>query len=137
MVSGSPIYAFIFGKEGNDVVFDKVEPGFISCVLPLRQEHINSHGVAHGSASATIVDWLGGLVIATKAPTQKRGLSVDIHTTYVSSATVNDTLYIEGHANKVGGRLAFVDCRIYAFAKTANPESKRLIVQGTHTKFVG
>lgn len=102
---------------------------------------MNSKNILHGSTSATIVDWIGGLVIASTSPDRfkNRGVSVDIHATYVGAAKQGDLLIIKGKANKVGRNLAFIDVQILGRKPGAREtgEDDKVVVTGTHTKFVG
>ncbi len=133
MVQGSPIYGYLLtSAEVRSASHDTVV-----CTLPLDKQHINSKNILHGSVSCTIADWMGGLVIAARGPGQQRGVSVDIHTTYIASATIEDALWIEGKAEKVGGKLAYTTIKIFAHRKDAEPDTRLLIVQATHTKYVG
>jgi len=94
---------------------------------------MNSKGGIHGSVSATIVDWMGGMAIASYDLREKTGVSVDIHVTYQSSAKEGDEIEIEGIADKVGGSLAFTKVNIF---KVQDSQRGVAVVTGTHTKFV-
>jgi len=89
----------------------------------------------HGSVSATIIDWIGGIVVAATGG-KNRGVSVDIHVTYTSAAREGDILIIEGRSRKVGRNLAFIGVEIRAKQAGSDGEEK-LIVSGSHTKYVG
>ncbi|KAL2358590.1 acyl-coenzyme A thioesterase-like protein 13 [Cryomyces antarcticus] len=125
----SPIYNFFL----SEVVIQSASKGIVTARLQLKHNHVNSKGGLHGSVSATVVDWIGGMAIATHDLREKTGVSVDIHVTYISSAREGDWLEIEGKANKVGGSLAFTDVRI---TKLVNGEPAQLVATGTHTKYV-
>ena len=131
MSGNSPIYDFLFGPS-QELQFLSASKGNFKCTLKLSPVHVNSRGTIHGSVSATIVDWAGGLAIATHGM-DKSGVSVDIHVTYMSTAKAGDTVMIEGIANKVGRNLAFTDVRIY---KVEGEEVGGLVASATHTKFV-
>ncbi|KAK7754547.1 hypothetical protein SLS62_003568 [Diatrype stigma] len=81
--------------------------GRVRARLTLTSHHVNSRGGIHGAVSAAIVDWAGGLAIASWDLREKTGVSVDIHVRYLSSARVGDEVEIEGRADKVGGSVAF------------------------------
>lgn len=95
---------------------------------------MNSGGSIHGSVSATIVDWAGGMAIATHDCRDKTGVSVDIHVSYQSGARVGDEIEIEGAVEKVGGSLAFTRVTIYKV--DGEGERGNIVVRGSHTKFV-
>ncbi|KAK5138005.1 hypothetical protein LTR08_005802 [Meristemomyces frigidus] len=128
-VPGSPIYAFLL----TPVQITGASKGHFTARLPLSQNHMNSMGSLHGSVSATIVDWAGGMAIATFDIRAGSGVSVDIHVTYQSGAKVGDEIEIEGLAEKVGGSLAFTKINIY---KVEGGERGKIVATGTHTKFV-
>lgn len=126
---GSPIYAFLL----TTVNITGASKGLVTARLALTQDHMNSGGSLHGSVSATIVDWAGGMAVASYDLRDGTGVSVDIHVTYQSGAKVGDTIEIEGIAEKVGGSLAFTKVNIF---KVEDGKRGRLAVSGTHTKYV-
>lgn len=109
--------------------------------MPVSKTLMNSKNILHGSTSATIVDWIGGIVIASTSPGRfkNRGVSVDIHATYVGAAKEGDLLIIRGKSNKVGRNLAFIDVQILGRKPGAKEtgEDDRVVCSGTHTKYVG
>jgi acyl-coenzyme A thioesterase 13 len=126
---GSPIYAFLL----TPVKIIDASRGRCVARLPLSSNHMNSMGSLHGSVSATIVDWMGGMAISTTDLRDKSGVSVDIHVTYQSGAKVGDEIEIEGIAEKVGGNLAYTKINIF---KVEAGRRGRLVTSGSHTKFV-
>jgi acyl-coenzyme A thioesterase 13 len=125
----SPIYNFLL----SDVRIHSATKGCVKARLKLTKNHINSGGGIHGSVSATIVDWAGGMAIATWDLREKTGVSVDIHVRYLSSAKEGDEVEIEGTAEKVGGSLAFTKVII---SKLVDGERGAVVASGTHTKYV-
>lgn len=125
----SPIYAFLL----SDVRVVSATSGNVVCRLPLSKTHMNSAGGLHGSVSATIIDWMGGLAISSQTRKDASGVSVDIHATYLSSVKDGDEIEVEGSADKVGGSLAFTKVGIY---KVEDGRRGRPVVLGSHTKFV-
>lgn len=128
-LSGSPIYGFLLS---NVQVLSAVR-GHVVCRLAMSQNHMNSKGGLHGSVSATIVDWAGGLAISSYDLREKTGASVDIHVSFLSSVKDGDEIEIEGIADKVGGSLAFTKVNIY---KVEEGRRGKLVTTGTHTKYV-
>lgn len=126
---GSPIYAFLLGS----VTITAASKGYCVARLPLTENHMNSAKSLHGSVSATIIDWMGGMAIATHDLRSGTGVSVDIHVTYQSGAKIGEEIEIEGIAERVGGNLAYTKINIY---KVENGSRGKIIVSGTHTKFV-
>jgi acyl-coenzyme A thioesterase 13 len=125
----SPIYQFLL----SDVQLTHASKGLLRARLLLTKNHINAHGGIHGSVSATIVDWVGGMVIATHDNRTKTGVSTDIHISYVSSAKEGDWIEIEGRTSKVGGTLAFTTATI---SKIVDGAPGPVVATGSHTKFV-
>lgn len=126
---GSPIYNFLLAP----VRITHATKGHVLARLVLGHNHMNSGKSLHGSVSATIVDWAGGMAIATWDLREKTGVSVDIHVTYQAGAKVGEEVEIEGIAEKVGGSLAFTKVNIY---KIENGKRGKIVVSATHTKFV-
>ncbi|KAF2647855.1 acyl-coenzyme A thioesteras-like protein 13 [Lophiostoma macrostomum CBS 122681] len=125
----SPIYQFLL----EDVAFTHASKGLVRARLPLTKNHVNTHGGIHGSVSATIVDWMGGMAIAAYDNRTKTGVSTDIHVSYQSSAKDGDEIEIEGKAGKVGGTLAFTTVTIW---KIVDGKPGPIVATGSHTKFV-
>lgn len=128
MKAGSPIYKFLL----DDVEIFSVEHGTVLARLEVQPVHLNSKGTLHGTVSACITDWAGGLAIASTGR-EKTGLSTDIHTTFVSAAKLGDWLEIEGRASKVGNRLAFTTIEI---RRKGGDRGDAVICSGTHTKYM-
>ena len=99
--------------------------------LKVGPNHINSKGTLHGSTSATIVDWAGGMAIASHG-LEQTGLSTDIHVTYVSAAREGDILIIEGKTTKFGRNMAFTIVTILR----GEGDDAAVVAHGTHTKYI-
>ncbi|KAI1387177.1 thioesterase family protein [Hypoxylon trugodes] len=125
----SAIYNFLL----SDAKILAASKGSMTARLTLTRNHINSGGGIHGAASAAIVDWAGGMAIATWDLRRRTGVSVDIHVSYLSSAAEGDEIEITAEADKVGGSLAFTRVVI---SKVVDGKTGPIIANGTHTKFV-
>jgi acyl-coenzyme A thioesterase 13 len=68
--------------------------------------------------------------------TANRGVSTDIHVSYINGARIGEELLIEGKLDKLGKRLAFVRVDIRA-RKVGSQDSGNVVATGSHTKFVG
>lgn len=124
----SPIYKFLL----DEINIAYAKDGKIIAYLPVRQVHLNSKGTLHGTVTACLTDWAGGMAIASTGA-EKIGVSTDIHNTFVSTAKEGDVLEIESVAGKVGRTLAFTTVEI----RKRDSENKSLVVStGTHTKYV-
>lgn len=126
----SPIYQFLL----TPVRIERAAKGLVVARLPLTEVHMNSARSLHGAVSAAIVDWMGGMAIATFDLRDKTGVSIDIHVTYQSGAKVGEEVEIEGVAEKVGANLAFTKVAIYKVDEEGR--RGRVVVTGTHTKYV-
>lgn len=124
--SKSPIYNFLL----NDIEIFSAASGVMRARLRVLPVHLNSKGTLHGTVSACLTDWAGGMAIATVG-LEKTGVSTDIHTTYVSTAKEGDLIEIEARASKVGASLAFTTIEIRHAG-----EGGAMICTGTHTKYV-
>lgn len=125
--TGSPVYSFFFNK----IELVSAEHGSIIAKLPVTENLLNSKQGLHGSVSATIVDWAGGIAIASTGM-EKTGVSTDIHVSYVSSAKLGDVLTIEGKVSKVGKNLGFTTVTVYK----GDGDDQQVVAHGTHTKYV-
>jgi acyl-coenzyme A thioesterase 13 len=129
LVHASPIYTFLL----SPLTITHATPSHVLCRLTLSPVHLNSKGGLHGSVSATIVDCIGGLAIATHDLRSKTGASVEINVSYLGVARLGDEIEIEGKAEKVGGSLAFTTVVI---RKVVEGKAGEVVVMGRHTKFV-
>lgn len=125
--------SFIYGTIVSDITLSSVTQGTAVTRLTLNEKHINSKGSLHGAVSATIVDFVTGLAIASQDLREKTGASVDMHLTYVGTAGKGDIIEVTSTAEKVGGNMAFVTVRI---EKLVEGGEKKMVTMAQHTKFV-
>lgn len=125
----SPIYVFLL----SDIAITSATKGRVIARLELTKNHVNSKGGIHGTTSACIIDWIGGLAIASWDLRENSGVSTDIHVNYVGSARVGDTIEVDAKAQKVGGTLAFTTITI---SKVVDGKVGPVVATGSHTKFV-
>lgn len=128
MKGNSPIYDFLL----SDATIISATKGTVVANLVLEKNHVNSRGTIHGAVSATIVDWSGGLAIATHG-LEKTGASIDIHVTYIGGAQIGDTIQVEATANKVGRSVAFTTIKIY---KLVDGVPGPMVATASHTKYL-
>ncbi|KAL9104689.1 MAG: hypothetical protein Q9163_000367 [Psora crenata] len=124
----SPVYQFLL----NNLEIVSARHGSIIAHLKVTKVHLNSKGTLHGTVSACLTDWAGGLAVVSTG-LEKTGVSTDIHTTYMSTAKEDDLLVIEGKATKVGATLGFT---IVHIAKLDKDGRELPVCTGTHTKYV-
>lgn len=79
--------------------------------------------------SAALVDWSGGLAIATHG-LEKTGASIDIHVSYIGTAAIGHEIAVEATADKVGKSVAFTTIRI------VNTTTDSIIASASHTKYL-
>src|ERR1700722_13537505 len=78
----SPIYNFLL----SEISLTSASKGLVRARLELTKNHVNSKGGLHGIVSACLIDWVGGLAIASYDRRDQTGVSTDMHITYISSA---------------------------------------------------
>jgi acyl-coenzyme A thioesterase 13 len=136
----SPIYTLLLGTPTAPLFrFTSASKGIFTARLTLLPQHLNSGGGIHGSVSATLVDWAGGLAIAAWDLRAATGVSVDINVSYLSSAKLGEEIEIEGRVERVGANLAFTEVRIWKVLDGDGPgggERGNMVISGRHTKFV-
>lgn len=128
-VAKSPIYQLLLPT----VRITSATKGHVVARLLLTEVHMNNGGSIHGSVSATIIDWMGGMAIASHDLRSGTGVSVAINADYQSGAKIGEEIEIEGIADRVGGNLGFTRVTIF---KVEEGERGRIVVSGSHTKFV-
>ncbi|KAB8301082.1 hypothetical protein EYC80_002998 [Monilinia laxa] len=128
MKGNSPIYDFLLA----DVEIISATKGLVVARLTVGFNHVNSRGTVHGAVSASLVDWSGGLAIASHG-LEKSGASIDIHISYIGTAHVGDILNIEATASKVGTSIAFTTIRI---SKLVDGEPGPMVATASHTKYI-
>ncbi|KAJ5775031.1 uncharacterized protein N7511_000042 [Penicillium nucicola] len=116
----------------SDVEIVSATCGQMQARLNLTPDHVNSRGTIHGAVSASIMDWAGGMAIATHG-FEKTGASVDIHVSYLSTAHAGDVLNIHAVADRVGKSMAFTTIKI---SRVVDGELGPLVATGSHTKFL-
>ncbi|KAJ7637310.1 HotDog domain-containing protein [Mycena polygramma] len=127
-LTSSPLYQLLL----SSLKLSSASPGHVTLKLVVLPLHVNSKAVLHGSLSATLVDLVAGLAIASTG-SPKTGLSTDLHVSFVGSAREGETLWIEGIAERVGATLAFTRVRI---EKESSEGERMLVATGSHTKYV-
>lgn len=110
--ANSAIYRILL----SDIRLVSATHGRVIAQLDIAPVHINSKGIFHGSVSATIVDWAGGMAIAATG-LERTGVSTDIHVSYVSAAREGEVLEIEAWTTKVGRTLGYTQVEIRKVAK--------------------
>ncbi|KAI9732862.1 MAG: hypothetical protein M1834_003801 [Cirrosporium novae-zelandiae] len=122
----SPVYAHFL----PDLVV--TTKGLVKARMQVQMIHLNSKGSLHGTVSACLIDWGGGMAIASHG-LEKTGVSTDIHVTCLSTAKEGDWLEIECKADRVGRTLGYTTVSIY---KVVDGKPGPMVSQGMHTKYI-
>ncbi len=125
----SPIYEFLLADVQ---IVAASSSGSIDASLEVKSVHLNSKITLHGTVSACLVDWAGGLAIAATG-LERTGSSTDMHTSFVSTAKEGDILQIKATAARVGGTLAFTQVEISTIGRGGG---NYVVSVGSHTKYV-
>lgn len=132
LLENSPLYSHLF----QNIKVASASSTSVICTLALEPHHLNSKGSFHGSSSAALVDFMGGLAIACYDQRQNTGVSTDMHISFIGGAKTGDTLEAEGRIDKCGGTLAFTQITIRKL-EVGKPQGQgALVTTGSHTKFV-
>ena len=105
------------------------EEGKASFKMIVDESHLNRPGTLHGGMTATLIDNLTTVVLATKPP-HKPGVSVDISISYLRPAKPGQEIIINAEVVKMGKTLAFTSAELLH-------KDGKLIAKGSHIKFVG
>lgn len=132
LLQNSPLYAHLF----QHIEVTSASPTKVTCTLELFPLHLNSKGSLHGSVSATLVDYMGGLAIACFDERDNTGVSTDMHISFIGGAKTGDTLDLEGRVEKCGDTLAFTTITIRKLEAGKPQGTGALVATGRHTKFV-
>jgi acyl-coenzyme A thioesterase 13 len=125
----SPIYAYLLDKVE---IYHAEQSGVICARLRVGPQHVNSKNILHGTVSACLIDFAGGLAIAAHGRSAT-GVSADMHISFIGAAKEGDMLEIEGRTTRLGRNLAFTTVSIMK----ADAEGKRQpVAEGSHTKYV-
>jgi acyl-coenzyme A thioesterase 13 len=131
-VAKSPIYSHFL----SGVKLYKASSGYVIVLLLLEDIHMNSKGTLHGSISATLIDFIGGVAIASYDLRDKTGASTDMHISFVGGAKAGETIEVEGRVEKCGGTLAFTTATIRKYEPGKGEGQGALVSIGSHTKYV-
>ncbi|MCJ1240376.1 hypothetical protein MMC14_008378 [Varicellaria rhodocarpa] len=136
MIHTSTIYRLLLSSI--EITSASQESGVVTAKLQVQPVHLNSKGTLHGTVSACLVDWAGGMAIAASTGLDKTGSSTDLHTSFLATAKEGDWLEVEGRAVKVGRTLAFTTVEVRKIGGEGEGERGKGVVvcTGTHTKYV-
>lgn len=101
----------------------------------VEQCHANLNGGLHGGFTATLIDKMSSLTLATEKHVEQNqkpnyGNSVQLNCNYVRPARIGDMLQIRAYPSKIGSNLAYLNVEI------VNKTDGKLVANGTHIKFL-
>ncbi|XP_069701572.1 acyl-coenzyme A thioesterase 13-like [Periplaneta americana] len=114
----------------ENVKITNVGEGSLQAELLLAPEHQNKRGTLHGGMTATLVDMLSTMALMTHE-VGVPGVTVDLHISYLKTATTGETVVIDCNTLKAGKSLAFLDIELKM------KETGKLIAKASHTKHIG
>ncbi|KAH7329499.1 thioesterase family protein [Stachybotrys elegans] len=123
----------IYGVYLTTMEFTSVRQGLVVAKLPLEDKHMNSRGGIHGAVSATIIDFVTGLGIASYDLREATGVSLEMNVSYLGTAHAGDTVEVESKVERVGGTIAVVTVTI---TKIEADGGRSPVTLGRHTKYV-
>ncbi|KAK2163929.1 hypothetical protein LSH36_72g07046 [Paralvinella palmiformis] len=128
-------FSRMISLKAFDTSIDKLQvidasPGSCTCQLKISEKHTNLNGDLHGGAIALLIDNVSTLALYSNE-NGVRGVSVNMHISYMRSAKTGDEIIIDSKIEKSGKKLAFLTAEI------RHKNSNKIIATGTHTKFVG
>ena len=105
--------------EPWEPLFSKIENGTVSIGVRVRPPHCNGRGFVHGGLICALADNAMGLsVIETLnqegAERSRQGSTVNLAMDYLASAHPGQWLEFVPRVLKVGGSIAFVECKVLA-----------------------
>jgi len=118
-----------FDQAFSSLVVEKLQPDLVVCSLVIDERTANSYGTLHGGAIASLVDIVGTLALLAQ-DASKGGVTVELSTSYCSSAKLGSRVTIHGKTLKLGKSLGFTQVDVFS-------EAGALIASGRHTKAFG
>jgi acyl-coenzyme A thioesterase 13 len=91
-------------KEGENLVIG----------LRIEERHLNTRGVAHGGMLVTLADSALGIVIASLHTPPKPMVTINLTADFADAAREGDWVEARVDVQKMGRRLAFANCHLWA-----------------------
>lgn len=105
--------------------------GVVVIRVEVGDELLNSFGVLHGGAAATLVDVIGTIAIMTADRDHRPGVSTDLNISWFAPVPKGDHVLAEATVLKTGRTLAFVSVDL------RRESDNVLAAQGRMTKALG
>ncbi|XP_014486418.1 PREDICTED: acyl-coenzyme A thioesterase 13-like isoform X2 [Dinoponera quadriceps] len=117
-----------FGQCMRNVQLLSAGDGNCKAQFTVSDEHVNVMGTLHGGFTSTVIDCVSGYALASVG-TGALGVSVDLHVTFMKTASIGEVVTIDASTKRVGKKLAFLTVEL-----TKN-EGKDIVALGQHTKY--
>ncbi|KAI5897088.1 Thioesterase/thiol ester dehydrase-isomerase [Schizophyllum commune H4-8] len=124
----SPLYSLLI----PDLTIISATRGRVLAQMRVAKQQLNSKGTLHGTTSACLLDWGGGIAIASHG-VEKTGVTTDLHVSCLAPAKEGDLLEIECIAEKVGRSVAYTTVTV---RKVIEGGDSIIVSSGRHTKFL-
>ncbi|KAL1705456.1 HotDog domain-containing protein [Schizophyllum commune] len=124
----SPLYSLLI----PDLTIVSATHGRVIAQMRVAKQQLNSKGTLHGTTSACLLDWGGGIAIASHG-VEKTGVTTDLHVSCLAPAKEGDLLEIECIAEKVGRSVAYTTVTV---RKVVEGGDNVIVSSGRHTKFL-
>ena len=98
---------------GYEIV--KLPDATIAVRLPIRNDHLNLHGVLHGGVLLTLLDAVGGRVLKATSDRIESVVTISMSTDFVQPIGAG-VLYATASADKIGKTIGYVSMRVTADA---------------------
>ena len=97
-------------------LYERRGAGELSIGLRIEEKHVNSRGICHGGALATLADLALGYAMQSHLEGEKAGgfVTVQLSIDYAGSAKIGDWIESDVRIQRIGARLAFADCYLVA-----------------------
>jgi uncharacterized protein (TIGR00369 family) len=82
--------------------------------IRVEPRHLNSRGVAHGGFLATLADTAMGIAVATTTVPPAPAITVNLTADFTEAAREGDWLEARVELQKLGRRLVFASCQLWA-----------------------
>lgn len=98
------------------IEIQRAEDGGCTCLLPLRPDLLNSGGIMHGGALATLADTAMGVGLGRSLPQGLRCATVDLHINYLRPVS-RGPVSCQSRLVRRGQRLAHLSAELWADGK--------------------
>ncbi|KAJ3040657.1 Acyl-coenzyme A thioesterase 13 [Rhizophlyctis rosea] len=87
-------------------------PGRVIFELPVEEDMLNGMDVVHGAVYALLIDTLTSICLLSHPSHPPPGTTVSLNLTYMSPASLGETLQVLTDVVRVGGRVAVIQAEV-------------------------